>query len=127
MHFLESTSLYYKKPVMSVMSGCLAEPFTSDYSDLAGDKATTVRQVFEKKFIELADKLSRYALTADEIKIQRPQHHKEIQDAISEMDSAWSRFDYEGFLVACKQIEQFYFNALRGISEIKEKSVKINE
>ena len=73
--------------------------------------------LFEQRFNQLADQLQSYTLTDDEIKLHMPGLHKDIQAAIERMDTAWLRFDYEGFLVACKQIEHFYFNALRGISE----------
>ena len=68
---------------------------------------------FEQRFNQLADKLQSYTLTDDEIRLHMPGLHKDIQAAIERMDTAWLRFDYEGFLLACKQIEQFYFNALR--------------
>jgi hypothetical protein len=48
MHFLESTALYYKKPVIKVMSGCTSEPFTCEYSDFAeftGNSTVTKRWI----------------------------------------------------------------------------------
>lgn len=88
----------------------------SQDAPVAGDQGIS-RQVFEKRFNQLADKLSRYALTADEIRIQRPELHKQIQEAIIEMDAAWLREDLETFSKAVKMVEELYFKALREIPE----------
>jgi hypothetical protein len=73
----------------------------------------TSRQIFENKFNELADKLSRYALTADEIKTQNPDIYGQIQDSINDMDSAWLKGDAGAFSTAVKTIEALYFKALQ--------------
>jgi hypothetical protein len=85
-------------------------------SSIAEDKAIS-KQVFEKKFNELADTLSLNTLTADDIKTQRPGLYKKIQAAIDEMDSAWLKEDLEVFSKAIKTIEELYFQALREIPE----------
>lgn len=80
-------------------------------------KIRPLSTVFEERFDELADKLSQYALTADEIKTQKPELYKQIQEAIVRMDSAWLREDLESFSEAIKTIEEIYFRALREIPE----------
>jgi seryl-tRNA synthetase len=78
-------------------------------------KVRPLSKVFEERFNELSDKLSQYALTADEIKAQRPELYKQIQKAISSMDSAWLKEDLETFLRAVRTIEELYFKALHEI------------
>jgi hypothetical protein len=80
-------------------------------------KGVPLRQVFEERFHSLADKISQYALTGDEIKTQRPELYKQIQEAITEMDTAWLKEDLDSFLEAVKTIEGLYFKALREIPE----------
>lgn len=84
---------------------------------LAEGKIRPLRKIFEERFNDLADKLSQYALTADDIKTQRPELYKQIQEAISSMDSAWLKEDLESFLKAIKTIEELYFKALQEIPE----------
>lgn len=76
-----------------------------------------VYEVSEEKFKELADKLSRNALTADEIKAQRPGIYQQLQEAINEMDSAWLKEDLEAFSKAINRVEELYFEARREIPE----------
>jgi len=51
MHFLETTALYYQKPVITVMKtleGCTSDPFTCDYSNFSeftGDSTVTKRWI----------------------------------------------------------------------------------
>jgi hypothetical protein len=86
----------------------------SQNAPIAEDKSISLRQAYEEKFNELAEILSRYALTADEIKMQCPELYNKIQDAISEMDSAWLHGDLESFIKTTKTIEELYFKALQG-------------
>jgi hypothetical protein len=88
----------------------------SQDAPVAEDNATS-RQVFEKGFKELADKLSHCALTADEIQTQKPEIYKKIQEAINEMDSTWLKEDLRSFSKAVKTIEELYYDALREIPE----------
>lgn len=86
-----------------------------------GNSMETGRQgsLFKELFNDLADKLSRKALTSDEIKAQMPELHEGIQAAIEEMDTAWLQCNEETFLRAVKTIEELYFKALGDITEWK--------
>jgi hypothetical protein len=84
---------------------------------LAEGQVRPLSKIFQEKFNELSDKLSQYALTADEIKAQKPELYKQIQDAITRMDSAWLKEDLETFLMAVKAIDALYFKALQEIPE----------
>ena len=84
---------------------------------LRENKIAPLNNIFEEGFNELADKLSKYALTSDEIKKQKPQLYQQIQDAINQMDTAWLREDLETFIETTKKIEELYLKALRGIRE----------
>ncbi len=84
---------------------------------LRENKVAPLNNIFEERFNELADKLSRYALTADEIKTQKPELYKQIQEAITEMDIAWLKEDLNVFLRATRTVEELYFKALQEIPE----------
>jgi hypothetical protein len=83
---------------------------------ILGDKALS-RQVFDERFNELADKLSQYVLTADEIQTQRPEIYKKIQVAIESMDVAWLQGDLEAFSKSVKTIEALYSHAIQEKTE----------
>ncbi len=80
-------------------------------------KIRPLSKVFEERFNELANNLSHYALTADEIKTQKPELYKQIQEAITEMDIAWLKEDLNVFLRATSTVEELYFKALQEIPE----------
>ena len=77
----------------------------------------TSKSLFEERFNTLADFLKSYSLTDNEIKAQRPELHKKLQEAITSMDAAWLTEDLSSFLEAVETIEQLYFRAMREIPE----------
>ena len=83
----------------------------------AEDKVRASREIFEDKFNALVRTLSQYSLTAEEIETKLPALYRQIQEAITAMDSAWFNEDLEGFLKAIKTIEGLYFKALHEIPE----------
>jgi len=84
---------------------------------LESRKVRSLKEVFERKFNELADKLLQQTLTAEDIKAQRPEMYKDIQKAIERMDSSWLKEDLPEFSMAIKDINRLYYKALQEIPE----------
>lgn len=74
-----------------------------------------LKEVFDTLWKSHVENLKKYALTDTEIKKQRPDIYKQIQDAVKDMDSAWLKWDLTAFKEAMHRVETLYFKALQEI------------